>query len=235
MKGLAVHPARLGTSQEGRSPLAQLLHALNQPLTGLQCSMELALSGPRRPDQYLSVLRDGVELTGRMRVLVDAIRELVDIQQRQFRGVEEFALDVMLRETVDDLMPVAETRHIRLSLTGECGSWLRSDRGFCAQWLFRLVDAALSCTRAQGELRIDTRREAGQILLTVAWTTRSPAQPPPGWRPELGLLIARAGAEQIGGHWERRSEDEQETCMIRLPLAPASSLNMERREMEEQR
>jgi hypothetical protein len=26
-----------------RSPLARLLHALNQPLTGLQCSMEVAL------------------------------------------------------------------------------------------------------------------------------------------------------------------------------------------------
>ena len=36
-------PAKTGK----RSPLGQLLHALNQPLTGLQCSMEVALAVPR--------------------------------------------------------------------------------------------------------------------------------------------------------------------------------------------
>src|ERR1700676_3753274 len=64
----------------GRSPLAHLLHALNQPLTGLQCSMELALSGPRRPEECVRTLREGLELTERMRILVEAIRELTDSQ-----------------------------------------------------------------------------------------------------------------------------------------------------------
>ncbi len=31
---------------KNRSPLAHLLHALNQPLTGLECSLELAVAGP---------------------------------------------------------------------------------------------------------------------------------------------------------------------------------------------
>lgn len=230
MKGMAVQLARIGTSPEGRSPLAQLLHALNQPLTGLQCSMELAVSGPRRPDQYLSVLRDGLELTGRMRILVDAIRELVDIQQTRLRAKEEFAIDVILRETVDDLAPVAETRDIHLSLTSETGLQLQSDREFCGQWLFRLVDAALSCTRMQGEVRIEMHGEAGYILLKVEWSNALPAESPPYWRPELGLLIAQAGFEQIGARWERRSEDHRETCIIRLPLAPASPAKTEMEE-----
>ena len=33
--------------EKGRSPLAHLLHEFNQPLTGLQCSMELVVAGPR--------------------------------------------------------------------------------------------------------------------------------------------------------------------------------------------
>ncbi len=61
------------------SLLSQLLHALNQPLTGLQCSLELALSIPRSPQQYADCLGSGLELTGRMRNLVGAIRALVEI------------------------------------------------------------------------------------------------------------------------------------------------------------
>jgi hypothetical protein len=55
-----------------------LLHALNQPLTGLQCSMEVALASPRPIEYHVPRLREGLDLTERMRSLVDAIREVAD-------------------------------------------------------------------------------------------------------------------------------------------------------------
>jgi signal transduction histidine kinase len=69
-----------GTLPHGRNLLAHLLHALNQPLTGLQCSLELAAASPQRREEYVRTLREGLELTGRMRILVEAIRELADTQ-----------------------------------------------------------------------------------------------------------------------------------------------------------
>ena len=91
----------------GRSPRAHLLHALNQPLTGLQCSLELALAKPQSLENYTRVLRVGLDLTGRMRVLVEAIRELEDAASAGPGEVEPFLLDVLLRDTVSDLSPVA--------------------------------------------------------------------------------------------------------------------------------
>jgi hypothetical protein len=44
--------------------MEQLLHGLNQPLTGLQCSMEVALAAPRTVEYYTQRLREGLELTG---------------------------------------------------------------------------------------------------------------------------------------------------------------------------
>jgi hypothetical protein len=41
-----------GVLSDERRPLAHLLHALNQPLTGLQCSLELAAADLRRPEEY---------------------------------------------------------------------------------------------------------------------------------------------------------------------------------------
>ena len=71
---------RAARSHAGAARLAQLLHALNQPLTGLQCSMEVALAGPRTLEQYVQGLREGLVLTERMRALVEAIREVADVE-----------------------------------------------------------------------------------------------------------------------------------------------------------
>src|SRR5258708_36391313 len=75
MKASAAKPARESASK-GRSPMEQLLHGLNQPLTGLQCSMEVALASPRSVEYYVQGLRDGLALTERMRTLVEAMREV---------------------------------------------------------------------------------------------------------------------------------------------------------------
>ncbi|MGA9981266.1 MAG: hypothetical protein WBQ08_21785 [Candidatus Sulfotelmatobacter sp.] len=75
-----------GEVSPGRSPLQHMLHALKQPLTGLHCSLELALVGQRTPEQYARTLREGLELAERMSVLVAAIGELVENQEENQEG-----------------------------------------------------------------------------------------------------------------------------------------------------
>jgi hypothetical protein len=78
MSSAGVQLARSEAALNGRTPLAHLLHALNQPLTGLQCSLELALVELRSPEEYARTVREALHLTGRMRVLVEALREIAD-------------------------------------------------------------------------------------------------------------------------------------------------------------
>src|SRR5208282_797823 len=103
-----------------RGALAHLLHALNQPLTGLQCSLELAVAGPRPSEQYVRTLREGLELTARMRILVEAVRELADLQtsrqESETPEVEPLLLDALLRDAVTDLLPVAESKRVQIRL-----------------------------------------------------------------------------------------------------------------------
>ena len=89
--------------------LAHLLHALNQPLTGLQCSLELATSAPQSSEQYVRTLRDGLALTARMRVLVEALRELVHTSEPA-EALSELHLDALVVECIDELGPVADAR-----------------------------------------------------------------------------------------------------------------------------
>ena len=223
---LAPEPAH-GALPKGRSPLAHLLHALNQPLTGLQCSLELALAGPRRPEQYTRALRDGLDLTGRMRVLVEAIRELADLEQNEMCASESFRLDALIRDTVDELRPVAESRNLRLSAKCDVALPVQVERRCLAPLMFRFLECAVSLAAEGSELRITAMNDRNRPVLAVSWHDGLPPEYSPFSRTELGLIIAQAGWERAGADWDQKQADGWQTCTIRWPLAgrPAAPAN----------
>ncbi len=213
--------AALGPLVKGRRPLAHLLHALNQPLTGLQCSLELAVAGPRPTEYYIRTLQEGLELTHRMRILVAAIRELSDTEQFDPRAVAPFLLDALLRETADDLLPVAETRKVRLLLQCDQALPVKADRRRLGVFMFRLLESALSLAREESGLRVTAAAQPEHACLTISWNQGPPPEHSPFSGPELGLLLAQAGWEQAGAEWTVTRTETSQACTIRLPLASA--------------
>jgi len=203
--------------------VAHLLHALNQPLTGLQCSLELAVAGPRRPEQYVHTLNEALELTARMRILVEAVGELADLAQPDLElansaEIEPVLLDELVRAIADDLRPVAETKGVLLSLETETPLPIRADRRSAEAWLFRCLESTLSLAQDGSALRIVAAREREKNCLVVRWQQGPGPEYSPFSRPELGLLIAQAAGERAGTEWTTTQEDRSHTCTIRLPL-----------------
>jgi signal transduction histidine kinase len=224
VKAGAAQPARELPSA-GRSPLEQLLHGLNQPLTGLQCSMEVALASPRTVEYYAQRLREGLELTGRMRVLVNAIREVVDGErERDTDGVdaeetETVELQAVLRSVVDELEPVAEAKRVHMMLDADvvmC-SWIKGGREKLSRLIFRMLESALSQAARGSPLRIgsgDGEKSEEGAWLRIRWQAgeRGAELSPP----ELGLLVAQAGWKQAGAQWLREKTDAGEAVTVRL-------------------
>ncbi len=210
------------------SPLAHLLHALNQPLTGLQCSLELAVAGPRRPEQYVRILNEGLDLTLRMRTLVEAIRELTDDAGGNLEPREMLPLDALLRETADELCPVAATRSVQFVISQEAPLQVWGERKLFAQLMFRTLESAMSLSRGGGDLGIRVRGDGKHAVVEFSWSEAPPALSPFS-RAELGLLVAGAGWEKVGGEWTSTRANEAQTCTLRLPLAslagPAAGAN----------
>lgn len=204
----------------GRSPLAQLLHALNQPLTGLQCSMEVALAAPRSPEQYAQGLRQGLELTERMRALVEAIREVVEKEEENAQEPETADLKTVLREVLDDLGPVAEVNRVRITLdcSADFSPAVKFRRERLSSLLLRTLESALSLAERGSALRIlmsggaDGAADGAGLRINWLAGPRSVEFS----RPELGLLVARAGWESGGAKWEREQTGNLDTVMVRL-------------------
>jgi len=238
-----------GLLSPSRSPLQHMLHALKQPLTGLHCSLELALVGQRTPEQQVRTLREGLELAGRMSVLVAAIGELVEAQeetQQERRQVDEnegdgvqqrnagggqrelIALDVLLRQLVDELQPVAGAKQGQILLHSNVPLPVYASRHQLAGAVFRFLDSALSLTASGGDLRIRAHPESGQARLQVRWEAGDAGtEVDLSSRPELGLLLAEAGWKRLGGAWSRERSPQAtggfHTVVARLPLAAAGN------------
>lgn len=235
---MIAEPASRGQSAKAHPPtgvLAQLLHALNQPLTGLQCSIEVALASPRTVEQYVQRLREGLELTERMRALVETIREVAnvdeglelqsrEIENRKFENqeLENQELDTMdvnntLREAADDLAPVAEMKgvHMGLNCSPPFSLVARGERRRTARTIFRLLESALSLADPGSLLQVETGGRPEGAWIRIRWQGEVA---PRFSRPELGLLIAQAGWERDGAEWERKRTENVDTVTIRLPV-----------------
>jgi len=200
--------------------LGKLLHALNQPLTGLQCSMEVTLASPRTVERYVQCLREGLDLTERMRAIVEAMREVANAEEGSKQERETVELTSIVHATVDDLAPVAKTKEVRMVVDGDASSslFVQGQKQRMPRAIFRLLESALSLAGRGTTVRIETGGAAGskrdEVWLRVGWQGEA-AQ---GFsRPELGLLIAQAEWEGDGAEWARTRAGNGETVTIRIP------------------
>jgi signal transduction histidine kinase len=200
-----------------RSPLAQLLHALNQPLTGLQCCMEVALASPRSDAQYVQGLREGLKLTERMRALVGAIMEVADMKEEINEKLETIDLKPLLRDTADDLRCVAEAKGVRIVLhfSSAFSLRVRAGRRRLVSAVFRLLESTLNLAAPGSAMRVEAAAASTEICIHIHRYAGEPV--PVVSRSELGLLIAQAAWEQTGGQWDRTLVNVLETITIRLP------------------
>src|ERR1700734_299364 len=235
MSSTEAHPVALASfgkleKMDARGPLAQLLHALNQPLTGLQCSMEVALASPRTVEQYAQGLREGLELTERMRALVEAIREVADVDAVTPTDADS-ALDSetgttvlrsLLDEIVGDLAPVAGSKGVRVTLddSSTSGLMVKAKRPQLAALMFRLIEAALSLADWGTVLRIEVDRglnpAPSPARIRIEWRAKKKASRSAFSRSELGLLVVQAGLERVGAEWRREHAKDLETLTINL-------------------
>ena len=230
MSGAGVQVARQSgsiNSSERQSSIGYLLHALNQPLTGLQCSLELAVSSPRSEEQYVRALREALELTGRMRGLVEALRELADLPSSVAGECSLFAVDEMLLAAAEELRAVAEVKGVHLRVVSGVPLPVQGARSRLTSVLFRVLSSALSLCDKETELRVVAAAENGSGTLCFSWTQSTLPKDSPFSRPELGLLLAQAVWQEAGGSCDLIRSDKKRTCSMRLPLRHMAAASQE--------
>ena len=227
----AAAPAKLLSLADGeRKPLvAELFHTLNQPLTTLRCSLELALVQPRTAEQTNQSLRHALEHAERIAWLVSGLQELM-ASDDPGDNREVLELEVYVQQVVIDLLPVAEAAGVQLSLHRSSASCVLFEPRRLRQALFHLVEYALSAVSRGTAVKIEIREQGDEAELTLE---SSPAQSFPestifdagtaGETPNepllsrrLQLAIVRGIIEAAGGKFHMASCGDALEVTIRL-------------------
>lgn len=146
---------------------ADASHELRTPVSVILSQTELSLSRERSPTEYQEALQTCRRTAMRMRSLVEGLLFLarMDAGERELE-MDRFDLSVMVEETLDDLIPLAEDREV--SVTKELQpTMVRSNRPRLQQVLTNLITNAIRYNRPQGTIHVTVGSDEGVALLSI--------------------------------------------------------------------
>ena len=89
--------------------------------------------------------------------------------------------------------------------------------------MFRTIESAIALCRHGSEVIVGGMAIQNTACVNLSWKTGATPQYSPHSRPELGLLLARAGWEHLGGECSQNRKDEAIEWTIRIPLGSSIS------------
>jgi signal transduction histidine kinase len=229
LKTESIPGPRIGPDAEQTQLIEDLFHALNQPLSSLRCTLELALEKPLSGEQCAETLRQSIAQTEQITACIADVREL---WQSGDAGdeVEGVQLNECLQEMLTDFLPVAETAGVELSFQAEpCRVQVEPQR--LRQALFRLMEYSLESAGEGRSIGIDLTRVAqnAQLVIHLLQEKKSAKsadifsidarEPQTRERCQrLRLAVTRALLLARGGSFEQGSDAEGTSLKFFLPL-----------------
>lgn len=222
---------------------ADAAHELRTPLTILKGQMGMLLSRPRTVIEYESALHD---LEGEVDRLIRLNTDLLLLarldQKRLPWKPQEIDLSELLHVTVEQMLPLAKDKRLRVSETIPSGLLVLGDPDYLIRLFLNLLDNAVKYTPSGGQVSLQAGRDQETIWVAVSDT--GPGIPPEHlshiferfYRVEearsrytggagLGLAIAYEIARWHGGTIHVRSELGSGTTFIVYlpPHSPSKS------------
>jgi two-component system OmpR family sensor kinase len=159
--------ARIGQSMEAqRRFLADAAHELRSPLTALSLQAErladAEMSGLAR--ERLTVLRQGIE---RGRSLLDQLLTLAKAQSGTHLPQSPISIQGIYRRVLEDLMPLAESRHMDLGVEGTQDAEVWASELDMITLVRNLVDNAIRYTPNGGRVDLSVTVADGKAELHI--------------------------------------------------------------------
>jgi hypothetical protein len=198
-----------------RQYLSEAFHTISQPLTGLQCGLELAVAIPRGPEEYRRRIGEALEITSRLRSLTAALRELVEADDigEDARVVEVDGMLAALHERAISLAALHKAS-VKVLSSGDLNLVL-SESKFSRMLLF-LVEQVLA-ENSEVTCKAQRVNQNVEIVIENLNGTKQNCDQEKKWQDQVDAIRLSAAENYIrtlGG--ELRTSESR--CIIQLPL-----------------
>jgi hypothetical protein len=144
--------------------VGDLFHALAQPLTGLRCSLEVALRKPAiSAQESRCALEHALEATERLYQSVLFIRQLAEADRTP--PLKRVRLDEVLLELHGEILPVAESLEVEMALPEADSTEVLAAAENVSRALFLVADFALRELRAKESLSLSLLRQGASAVV----------------------------------------------------------------------
>jgi len=146
--------------------IADASHELRSPFTALSLQAEALQNCALPPEalERLTALRQGVMRT---RTLLEQLLSLARAQDKARSNRSRISLQAVFRRVLEDLLPLAEKKHIDLGAVFEQDVELEADALDLHTLVRNLLDNAIRYTPSGGRVDLDLRQEGDAALLEV--------------------------------------------------------------------
>jgi signal transduction histidine kinase len=210
---------------------ADAAHELRTPVAALRARLEVAIRGPASVDAYRDGLVDALEQAERLGRLAEDLLTLSTVEAGAARHEEDVRLDLIAREVVDALGPVAQEQGRTLDCIALDPVSVRGAPQLLKRVVLNLVDNAFRHTPADAPVLVGVSRHNGVAEIVVQ-------DQGPGMSPDelanafqrfargrastggsgLGLALCREIVAAHGGRIDLASEPGRGTRVtVRLP------------------
>ena len=155
--------------EQQRRFVADAAHEMRTPLTALSLQLERleAVEMSEQAKQRLSTLKNGLERT---RLLLNQLLAFARAQQVNNEGKTEVSVQHVIRRVLEDLMPLADAKHIDIGVVSEFDATVSVQAFDLAALIKNLVDNAIRYTPNGGKVDLLLVRNLGKITLKIVDT-----------------------------------------------------------------
>lgn len=146
--------------------VADAAHELRSPLTALSLQAEQleAADMSTLARERLAILRSGLKRT---QLLLTQLLALARVQHTQATDIPPVSIQHVLREVLEDLIPLAEAKQIDLGVVGEVDACISVAAADLKTLVKNLVENAVRYTPPGGRVDLSVQSSAGQVSLIV--------------------------------------------------------------------
>ena len=146
--------------------VADAAHELRSPLTALSLQAEHleAADMSLLARQRLGTLRSGLKRT---QILLTQLLAFARSQQAPITNVPSVSIQQVLREVLEDLMPLAEVKQIDLGVVGQANASIGIAAADLKTLIKNLVENAIRYTPAGGQIDLSVQSSTGEVCLIV--------------------------------------------------------------------
>lgn len=201
-----------------RELAAEMFHSLSQPLTVVQCSLELSLANDSSPQEFRASVEAALENTQRVRQRLDVAREMINADDPGDTS-DAVSLELLLQRLAEELLPLAASQDCMLQVSGR-PLRVRTNPGKLERAFFYLLEFLLSASDSGGCIQVQAAGDGqAEVAITASGCARSLVQ---GLQREdnAQLRVAHRILKALGGEWHAESQSLNEVCCtVYLPLA----------------